>query len=60
MTLTTSERLLRSNIRNAYIGATVAELKKELSYRIRLGRTSFELECFNQLIREALKERDGK
>ena len=54
--LTREQRQLRQNIRNCYMVATLGELKKELSYRTSKGANSFELECFRQLIREALNE----
>lgn len=55
-TLTPAQRQLRQNIRNCYMVATLEELKRELSYRTSRGANSFELECFKQLIREALNE----
>lgn len=54
--LTREQRQLRQNIRNCYMIATLEQLRKELSYRTGKGANSFELECFKQLIREALNE----
>ena len=48
-----TERQLRQNIRNFYLTATLAELVTERENRIALGRSQFEIGCFDELIKES-------
>jgi hypothetical protein len=50
--LSPSQRMLRSNIRNAYFAESKETISKELDYRIKLCRSQFELDCFRELLGE--------
>ncbi len=55
--MTDRERQIRQNIRNAYCVCTYEELVAAREQRVRqAGRTAFEIDCLNQLIREILME----
>ena len=58
--LTPAQRQLRMNIRNAYGFCAVPELDCARRHRIQINRSEFEIACFDELIREAIAERDGK
>jgi hypothetical protein len=46
-------RQLRQNIRNFYLTATREELVEARWHRIVLGRSEFEIACFDELIKES-------
>jgi hypothetical protein len=60
VTFTSDERKLRQNIRNAYCYSTVPELQWVKKLREQANRSAFEIQCFDELIAEAIAERDGK
>jgi hypothetical protein len=60
LNLTSDERKLRMNIRNAYCYSTVPELQWVRKLRVQANRSAFEIQCFDELIAEAILERDGK
>jgi hypothetical protein len=60
LNLTSDERKLRMNIRNAYSYMTVPELENAKRMRMQINRSAFEIQCFDELIAEAILERDGK
>jgi hypothetical protein len=47
------QRQLRQNIRNFYLTATREELVAARGHRIGLGRSEFEIACFDELIKES-------
>ncbi len=56
--LTPAQRQLRMNIRNAYGFCSVPELLESKRHRATIGRSEFELSCFDELISEAACERN--
>jgi hypothetical protein len=58
--LTSDERKLRMSIRNAYCYMNVPELENAKRMRTQINRSPFEIQCFDELIQEAILERDGK
>jgi len=60
LNLTSDERKLRMNIRNAYFYMSVPELENAKRMRMQINRSAFEIQCFDELILEAVAERDGK
>ena len=57
--LTPAQRQLRMNIRNAYGFCSVPELLESKRHRATIGRSVFELSCFDELISEAACESDN-
>ena len=60
LNLTSDERKLRMTIRNAYFYMSVPELENAKRMRVQANRSAFEIQCFDELIAEAIAERDGK